>query len=43
MMMMMMMIKVKLTLYWTMLRPAITHASETWALKESMKRKLFIT
>jgi len=26
-----------------MLRIAITHASEAWVLKESMKRKLFIT
>jgi hypothetical protein len=35
--------KDKLILYWTILRPAITHASETWVLKESVKRKLFIT
>ena len=33
----------KLTLYWTIIRPVITHCSETWALKESVKRKLLIT
>jgi hypothetical protein len=26
-----------------MIRPVITYASETWALKESMKRKFLLT
>jgi hypothetical protein len=28
--------------YWTVIRPVITYASETWVLKESMKQKLLI-
>jgi hypothetical protein len=35
--------KAKLKLYWTTIRPAITYASEMWALNESMKRKLLIS
>jgi hypothetical protein len=35
--------KAKLKLYWTIIRPVITHANETWALKEVVKRKLLIT
>jgi len=35
--------KAKLKLYWTIITPAITYASETWVLKESMTRKLLIS
>jgi len=34
--------RAKLKLYWSIIRPVITHASETWVLKGSMKRKLLI-
>jgi hypothetical protein len=33
---------VKLQLYNTLIHPTVTHASETWVLKESMKSKLMI-
>ena len=33
---------VKLQLYNTLIRPAVTYASETWALKENMINKLII-
>jgi hypothetical protein len=35
--------KTKLQLYWTVIRPVIKYASETWVLKESMQQKLLIT
>jgi hypothetical protein len=35
--------KAKLKLCWTTIRPVTIYASETWVLKESMKRKLLIT
>jgi len=35
--------KAKLKLYWTIIRPVMTYGSETWALKQSMERKLLIT
>jgi hypothetical protein len=35
--------KTKLQLYWTIIRPVIKFASETWILKEYMQRKLLIT
>ena len=35
--------KAKLKLYWTVIRPVITYASEMWVLQESMKRILLIT
>ena len=35
--------KAKLNLYWSIIRFVITHASETWVLKGSMKIKLLIT
>ena len=34
--------KAKLKLRWTIIRPVITYAIETWALEECMKRKLLI-
>jgi hypothetical protein len=30
--------KSKLKLYWSIIRPIVTYASETWALKETRKR-----
>ena len=34
--------KAKLKLYWSIIRPLITYASEAWVLKGSMERKLLI-
>jgi len=34
--------RAKLKLYWAIIRPLITYASETWVLKESKKRKFII-
>ena len=34
--------RAKLKLYWAIIRLLITYASETWVLKESMKRKFII-
>jgi hypothetical protein len=34
--------KSKLKLYWTLIRPIVTYACETWVLKESSKQKLLI-
>ena len=32
----------KLRIYWTIIRPVVTYASETWVLKESVKQRLLI-
>jgi hypothetical protein len=34
--------KTKLKIYWALVRPVITHACETWALKEAIKQKLLV-
>jgi hypothetical protein len=32
----------KLKLYWSIIRPIVTYACETWVLKETMKNKLMV-
>ena len=32
--------KLKITLYWSIIRPIVTYACETWILKETVKNKL---
>jgi hypothetical protein len=32
----------KLKLYWSIIRPIVTHARETWVLKETIKNKLML-
>jgi hypothetical protein len=34
--------KSKFKLYWSIIRPAVTHACETWVLKETIKNKLMV-
>jgi hypothetical protein len=34
--------KSKLKLYWSIIRPTVTYACETWVLKETMKNKLMV-
>jgi hypothetical protein len=34
--------KSKLKLYWSIIRPRVTYACETWVLKETIKNKLMI-
>jgi len=34
--------KSKLKLYWTIIRPTVTYACETWVLKETIKNKLMV-
>ena len=34
--------KSKLKLYWTIIRPIVTYACETWVLKENIIQKLMI-
>jgi hypothetical protein len=34
--------KSKLKLYWSIIRPIVTHACETWVLKETIKNKLMV-
>jgi len=34
--------KLKMKLYWSIIRPIITHAYETWVLKETIKNKLMV-
>jgi hypothetical protein len=32
----------KLKMYWTLVRPVVTYAGETWVLKEARKQKLLV-
>jgi len=32
--------KSKLKLYWSIIRPAVTHVCETWVLKETIKKQV---
>jgi len=32
--------KLKMKLYWSIIRPIVTYACETWVLKETIKNKL---
>jgi len=34
--------KLKLKLYWSIIRPIVTHACEIWVLKETIQNKLII-
>jgi hypothetical protein len=34
--------KSKLKLYWSIIRPIVTYACETWVLKETIKNKLMV-
>jgi hypothetical protein len=34
--------KTRLNIYWTLVRPLITYACETWVLKEAIKQKLLV-
>ena len=34
--------KLKLKLYWSIIRPTVTYACETWILKETIKNKLMV-
>jgi hypothetical protein len=34
--------KLKLKLYWSIIRPTVTYACETWVLKETMKNKVMV-
>jgi hypothetical protein len=34
--------KSKLKLYWSIIRPIVTYASEAWVLKETIKNKLMV-
>jgi hypothetical protein len=31
--------KLKMRLYWSIIRPIVTYASETWVLKETIKKQ----
>jgi hypothetical protein len=34
--------KLKIKLYWSIMRPIVTYACETWVLKETIKTKLIV-
>jgi len=34
--------KLKMKLYWSIIRPIVTYACETWVLKETTKNKLMV-
>jgi len=34
--------KLKMKLYWSIIRPIVTYACETWVLKETIKNKLMV-
>jgi hypothetical protein len=34
--------KLKIKLYWSIIRPTVTYACETWVLKETIKNKLMV-
>jgi hypothetical protein len=34
--------KLKMKLSWSFIRPIVTHACETWVLKETIKTKLMV-